>query len=90
MPVQEDEERRARREAKRWRWQRAQEAAREHRDRVLSLREWCALNGFSLATGRRILGGAGPKPRVLQLSARRIGIRESDNADWQSRVQAQA
>jgi len=88
MPVHE--ERSARREAERRRWQSAQEAAREHRDRVLSLRQWCAVNGFSMATGRRILAGAGPKPRVLQLSARRIGIRESDNADWQSRVQASA
>jgi predicted DNA-binding transcriptional regulator AlpA len=78
----------ARREAAQRRWQSAQEAAREHRDRVLSFREWCALNGFSPATGRRILSGTDLKPPVLQLSARRIGIRESDNADWQSRVQA--
>jgi hypothetical protein len=45
---------------------------------------WCAVNGFSLATGRRILNGDGPKPPIVQLSPRRIGIRESDNAAWQA------
>jgi predicted DNA-binding transcriptional regulator AlpA len=88
MPAQEDEERRDRREAAQRRWQSAQEAARDHRDRVLTIRQWAALNGFSLATARRILKGDGPKPPVLQLSSRRLGIRESDNAVWQSRVQA--
>jgi hypothetical protein len=65
------------------RWQSAQQHAREHRDRVLSFIQWCALNGISPATGRRILNGDGPKPPVVQLSTRRIGIRESDNAAWQ-------
>jgi predicted DNA-binding transcriptional regulator AlpA len=84
MSIREAERRaRQRREARR-RWQGAQKAARDHRDRVLSIREWAAVNGFSLATARRILKGDGPKPPVLQLSSRRLGIRESDNAAWQA------
>ena len=71
------------REAERRRRQSAQQAARDHRDRVLTFRMWCAVNEFSLATGRRIVK-RGEGPRVLQLSSRRIGIRESDNAAWQA------
>lgn len=70
-------------EAERRRHQAARAAARDHRDRVLTVRMWCAVNNFSLATGKRILKGDGPKPAVVQLSPRRIGIRESDNAAWQ-------
>jgi predicted DNA-binding transcriptional regulator AlpA len=55
----------------------------EHRDRVLSLRQWCEVNGFSKATGWRMIK-RGEGPPVLQLSPRRIGIRESDNARWQA------
>jgi len=77
----------SRRDSYHRRWERAQEAARDHRDRVLSFRMWCAINGFSEATGRRILK-SGNGPAVTQLSARRIGIRQSDNAAWQaSRLQ---
>jgi predicted DNA-binding transcriptional regulator AlpA len=53
-----------------------------HGDRVLTFAQWCALNGFSLATGRRIVK-SGNGPPVLQLSPRRIGIKESANAAWQ-------
>jgi hypothetical protein len=55
----------------------------EHRDRVLTLQQWCEVNGFSLATGRRILD-SGDGPPVLQLFPRRIGIKESANAAWQA------
>jgi predicted DNA-binding transcriptional regulator AlpA len=55
----------------------------EHRDKVLTFRQWCELNNFSVATGRRIIN-AGNGPTVLQLSPRRIGIRQSDNAAWQA------
>src|SRR5262249_50187960 len=55
----------------------------EHRDRVLSFAQWCGLNGFSKATGRRLIN-RGEGPSVLQLSARRIGIKESANATWQA------
>ena len=40
------------------------------------------MNGISERTGRRILA-SGDGPKTLQLSERRIGIRESDNAAWQ-------
>jgi predicted DNA-binding transcriptional regulator AlpA len=55
----------------------------EHRDKVLSFAAWCAVNGFSKSTGHRLLR-TGEGPPVLQLSARRIGIRESDNRTWQA------
>jgi predicted DNA-binding transcriptional regulator AlpA len=70
-------------EAERRRRQSAQDAARDHRDRVLTFRMWCAVNGFSLATGRRIVA-RGDGPRIIRLSPRRLGIRESDNAAWQA------
>jgi hypothetical protein len=53
-------------------------------DRVMSFSAWCELNGFSEATGRRILA-SGSGPRIIQLSARRIGIRVADNRAWQNR-----
>jgi predicted DNA-binding transcriptional regulator AlpA len=55
----------------------------EHRDRVLSFAQWCDLNGFSKTTGHRLIK-AGEGPPVLQLSPRRIGVRESDNRVWQA------
>jgi len=56
--------------------------------KVLSVPQWCKLNGFSIPTGKRLLkSGAGPK--VIKLSLRRIGIRVMDNAEWQdSRARA--
>jgi predicted DNA-binding transcriptional regulator AlpA len=51
-------------------------------DRVLTFKEWCALNGISRNTGRRIFGsGAGPE--IVQLSPRRIGITVRANRRWQ-------
>jgi hypothetical protein len=50
--------------------------------RVYTFRQWCDLNGFSTATGRRIL--AAGKCKYMQLSERRIGIGEDDNADFQA------
>ena len=68
---------------------RRRQSADEHPNRVRSFREWCAINGFSLATGRRILA-SGKGPKVIQLSERRIGIRDSDNLAWQeSRLREQ-
>jgi predicted DNA-binding transcriptional regulator AlpA len=61
------------------------ERASRHVDRVLPFKLWCAVNAISEPTGIRII-----KRRelpVVQLSERRIGIRESDNRAWQqSRV----
>jgi predicted DNA-binding transcriptional regulator AlpA len=59
------------------------ERDRAHRDRVLSFRQWCSVNGFSIATGRRLIK-AGDGPAIVQLSPRRIGIKESVNAAWQA------
>ena len=70
-------------EAERRRRQAAQKAARDHRDRVLTFREWCATNGFSKSTGIRLLK-SGDGPAIVQLSPRRIGVKESDNAKWQA------
>jgi hypothetical protein len=50
--------------------------------RVMSFPAWCDLNGFSPATGRRILE-SGDGPPVVQLSDRRVGIRHGDNRRWQ-------
>jgi hypothetical protein len=50
--------------------------------RVFSFRQWCDLNGFSIATGRRLL--AAGKCKYMRLSERRIGIGEDDNADFQA------
>ena len=51
-------------------------------NRVLSFAQWCALNGFSPRTGRKILAG-GCGPPVVQLSSRRIGITLAANKLWQ-------
>jgi excisionase family DNA binding protein len=53
-----------------------------HPDHVLSMPEWCRLNGFSIRTGRRIRA-SGDGPVETRLSARRIGITCGDNARWQ-------
>jgi predicted DNA-binding transcriptional regulator AlpA len=52
-------------------------------NRVLTFRQWCGLNGFSVATGRRLIK-SGQGPSITQLSPRRIGIRLADNAAWQA------
>jgi hypothetical protein len=56
-----------------------------HDDQVLTFQEWCALNRISARTGARILDPKSdkPKPKVLQLSEHRIGIRVRDNHLWQ-------
>ena len=63
-----------------------QSAAQRYGRRHLSFREWCALKGISERTGRRILA-SGNGPKVTQLSANRISIREDHDAQWEdSRV----
>ncbi len=67
-------------EAERRRRQSERDRADDHR--VLSFAQWCELNGFSKATGKRILNSdAGPV--VTQLSPRRIGITVANNIAWQ-------
>jgi hypothetical protein len=53
-----------------------------HDEQVLSFHQWCALNGFSPRTGRRILA-SGDGPIVTQLSEKRIGITVGNNRRWQ-------
>jgi hypothetical protein len=53
-----------------------------HPNYVLSIPAWCALNGFSVRTGRRIRA-SGDGPVVTQLSPNRIGITVANNARWQ-------
>lgn len=74
-PSQAEAERRALQRAReRERVRAAQQQVAAHRDRVLTFRQWCAVNNFSLATGRRLMkSGAGAA--IVQLSPRRIGIR---------------
>jgi hypothetical protein len=59
------------------------DAIRPDDNRVLTLAQWCALNGISLATGRRLIN-AGTGPVITQLSPRRIGVTVRDNRPWQA------
>jgi hypothetical protein len=51
--------------------------------RVLTFAQWCALNGISPATGRRLIK-SGRGPQLVQLSDRRFGITIAANAAWQA------
>jgi hypothetical protein len=53
-----------------------------HDEQVLSFAQWCALNGFSPRTGRRLLA-SGNGPIVTQLSEKRMGITVRNNRRWQ-------
>src|SRR5262245_50507525 len=58
--------------------------------RVMTFAEWCALNGFSQRTGRRLVK-RGDGPPIVRLSPQRIGITVRHNREWQeSRVQRSA
>jgi hypothetical protein len=50
--------------------------------KVLTRKEWAKLNSISFETAKRILA-SGDGPPVVQLSARRVGIRMIDNRRWQ-------
>ena len=52
--------------------------------RVMTFAQWCALNGISPATGRRLLR-SGRGPIVTRLSDRRIGITIGANVAWQAK-----
>jgi predicted DNA-binding transcriptional regulator AlpA len=59
-------------------------------NRVLTLRQWADLNSLGYRTACRLLA-SGEGPKVIQLTERRIGIREADNEKWQqARLQARA
>jgi hypothetical protein len=70
-------------EAERRRRQSERDRANPDDHRVLSFRQWCELNGFSMSTGRRILASEN-SPVVTQLSPRRIGITILANKTWQA------
>jgi len=58
-------------------------------DQVLTFAEWCALNGISPRTGRRILCGP-DGPAIVWLSPRRFGIRVGANRQWQQAREKEA
>jgi predicted DNA-binding transcriptional regulator AlpA len=61
-----------------------------HVDRIFTLDEFAKLNSLSAMTLYRVIR-RGDGPKVVQLSPRRLGIRESDGAKWQAaRVQERA
>ena len=62
--------------------QRQRETSRRTSQRILTFKQWCALNSISEATGRRIIRAG--KVRITRLSERRIGIGEDDNAEFQA------
>jgi hypothetical protein len=51
--------------------------------RVMTLRQWCEVNGFSWHTGKRLIK-AGKGPVITQISDRRIGITVANNRKWQA------
>ncbi len=58
-------------------------------DRVIPFSQWCALNGFSRDTGRRIVKRG--EIACVQLSMRRRGVTVAENRRWRtSRTQRAA
>jgi hypothetical protein len=51
--------------------------------RVMTIKQWFEVNGFSEKTGRRLLK-AGKGPVITQISDRRIGVTVANNAKWQA------
>lgn len=49
----------------------------------MTLRQWCEVNGFSWATGLRLIK-AGKGPVITQISDRRIGVTVANNGKWQA------
>ena len=80
IPDQEEADTMSTREAARR--QRQREESDRKSQRILTFRQWCQLNGFSEATGRRLIRKGAVK--IVRLSERRIGISESANADYQA------
>jgi len=65
-----------------------QQHRRDERDRalddqrVMSIDQWCVVNGFSIWTGKRLIA-AGKGPIITQISDRKIGITVANNRAWQ-------
>jgi hypothetical protein len=68
--------------------QRRQQEAEHQRDqalddqRVLTFREWCQFNRFSVSTGRRLIR-AGQGPIITRISDRKLGVTVANNRRWQ-------
>jgi hypothetical protein len=73
----EREAERAKREA-----ERARIAQYQNDNQVLTFFQWCLLNSFSEATGRRVIA-SGAGPIVTELSPRRFGVTIGNNRAWQ-------
>jgi predicted DNA-binding transcriptional regulator AlpA len=52
-------------------------------DRVLTVAQFAEMNSLGLRTAKRLIA-AGNGPPILQLTSKRIGIRETDAARWQA------
>ena len=50
--------------------------------RVLTVKEFAALNSISAGTAKRLFAD-GVGPQTIQLSKRRVGVRVIDNRRWQ-------
>jgi hypothetical protein len=75
--------RRKRKHTVRPRWSSLDEPlSASHPDQILSFHEWCRLNRISVRTGQRIIDRG--EVVVTQLTPRRIGISNANNARWQA------
>jgi DNA invertase Pin-like site-specific DNA recombinase len=81
--IQAEQSERALEAERRRQSERAQALHQKNDHCVLTFLQWCSLNGFSEATGRRIMK-AGKGPVITQLSARRIGVTVGNNRTWQA------
>ena len=52
-------------------------------DAVWTFKEWCAVNGISVRTGRRLLQ-SGRGPIVTMLSDKRVGISRRHDREWKA------
>jgi hypothetical protein len=52
-------------------------------EQVLTVSEWRSINRLSERNARRILADPEKRPKLVQLSARRYGVRVGDNKAWQ-------
>jgi predicted DNA-binding transcriptional regulator AlpA len=69
---------------------RRQRGLARHLDRIWTFEEFAKQNSISTATLERVIR-RGEGPKVVKLSPRRLGIRESDGAAWQAaRIQERA
>jgi hypothetical protein len=86
MTVRDSKRRRAQRarDLEKRRRERALDPTLSRDDQVLTIKQWCALNAISERTGARILANPADRPPIVQLSAKRIGVKVSDNCAWQA------